>query len=222
MKKNLLFAFIFLAALPAVSQRRPSLSFTASPSINWLSSDEQGIETNKVRMGIDYGVNADFYFDDESKYAFATGLLISHTGGNLIYRHPNNEDISFSGEEFPSGTNFQYHLRYIEVPLAIKLKTSEFRRWRYWGQFGFSSFVNIQAKGSSSDGVLDKAGIHDEVNLFNLALNIGIGSNFDLGGNNALSMGILYKNGFLDVTSNETFSDRATLNSVVFKLGLLF
>jgi hypothetical protein len=222
MKKNLLFAFILLTASPVFSQQRPSLSFSASPSINWLSSDERGIESNKVRLGIDYGLNADFYFDDESKYAFATGLLIGHTGGNLTYNHPNSEGVSFAGEEFPSGTTFQYHLRYIEIPLAVKLKTSEFRRWEYWGQFGFSSFINIMAKGSSSNGTLDKDGINDEVNLFNLALNIGIGSNFDLGGNNAITMGIIYKNGFLDVTSNEMFDDRATLHSLVFKLGLLF
>lgn len=220
MKRATLFALILLSVSHAFSQVKPSLSFSASPSVNWLSSDSKGVESNKARMGIDYGLNADFYFDEDSKYALATGVLINHTGGNITYYKDGG--VSFAGQTFASGTTFTYRLRYIEVPLAIKLKTSDFQRWSYWGQFGFSSFINIQAKGDSSNGSLEKAGINDEVNLFNLALNIGVGSNFDLGSNNAITVGIIYKNGFTDVTSNKMFKDRATLNSVVFKLGLLF
>ena len=58
--------------------------------------------------------------------------------------------------------------------------------------------------------------------MFNLALNIGGGSSFDLGANNAVTVGLIYKNGFLDVTSNEQFDDKTTLNSVVLKIGLIF
>ena len=220
MKKIWLVVLIILMNKVAFSQRKSRLSFSASPAINWMSSGKQGIETGKVTLGFDYGVNADFYFDDEGKYAFATGLLINNTGGNLAYY--NAGDIQFAGQTFDSGTSFHYNLKYVEVPLAIKLKTSDFRRWSYWGQFGFSGFVNIQAKGNSSNGALDKVNINDEVNLFNLALNIGIGSNFDLGGSNAITMGIIYKNGFIDVTSNNQFDDKTTLNSLVVKLGLVF
>lgn len=220
-KKNLwLLAFIFFLSNSVYSQRKSRLSFTASPSINWMSSDMQGVGSGKVSLGLDYGVNADIYFDDAGKYAFSTGLLIDNSVVNLNYS--NAGDIYFAGKKFPTGTNFRYNLKYVEVPLLIKLKTSDFRRWSYWGQFGFSSMINIQAKGESSNGTLNKASINDEVNLFNLALNIGVGSNFDLGGNNAISLGIIYKNGFTDVTSNKMFNDKATLNSLVLKLGLVF
>ena len=212
---------ILLLSQPTFSQRRTRLSFTASPSINWMNSDMKGVESGKVTLGFDYGVNADFYFDPNGKYALATGLLINNTGGNMTYYYSSG-NIFFANKNFNSGTTFKYHLKYVEVPLAIKLRTSNFRRWSYWGQFGFSNFVNIMAKGSSNDDVLDKSNINDEINLFNLALNVGVGSNFDLGGNNAITLGIIYKNGFIDVTSNKQFDDKTTLNSLVLKLGLVF
>jgi hypothetical protein len=216
-----LLACIILLSQSAFSQRKTRLSFTGSPSINWLSSDIQGVESTKAAIGFDYGINADFFFDEDHRYAFATGLLINNVRGNLRY-YDDAGSIRFAGETFASGTQFRYRLKYVEVPLTVKLQTSQFRRWAYWGQFGFSSFVNIMAKGDSDNGVLDKHNIHDEVSLFNVALNIGIGSNFDLGSNNAVTVGLIYKNGFIDVTSNEQFDDKTTLNSVVLKLGLIF
>ncbi|MGQ7868058.1 porin family protein [Sunxiuqinia sp. sy24] len=216
-----LLILLVLLSQSAFSQRAIKLSFTGSPSINWFSSDTEGVESGKVAMGFDYGVNADFYFDADNKYAISTGLIINNVGAKVSYYNPSG-DIQFAGETFASGTTFRYRLKYVEVPLMIKLHTSQFQRWSYWGQFGFSSFVNIQAKGDSSDGTFDKQSISDEVNLFNLALNIGVGSNFDLGGNNAITLGLVYKNGFLDVTSNDQFEDKTTLNSFVLKLGLIF
>lgn len=216
-----LLTLIILLGQPAFSQRKTRLSFTGSPSLNWLSSDMQGVESGKTAVGFDYGVSADFFFDEENRYAFSTGLLINNVRGNLRY-YDDAGPIRFAGETFASGTDFRYRLKYAEVPILLKLQTSQFRRWTYWGQFGFSSFVNIQAKGDSNDGVLDKHNIHDEVSLFNLALNMGVGSSFDLGANNAVTVGLIYKNGFLDVTSNSQFDDKTTLNSVVLKLGLIF
>ncbi len=216
-----LLTLIILVSQPAFSQRKTRLSFTGSPSINWLSSDMQGVESGKTTIGFDYGVNADFFFDEENRYAFSTGLLINNVRGNLRY-YDSSDVVHFAGKDFASGTHFRYRLKYAEIPILLKLQTSQFRRWTYWGQFGFSSFVNIQAKGDSNDGILDKHNIHDEVSLFNLALNMGVGASFDLGSNNAVTVGLIYKNGFLDVTSNDQFDDKTTLNSVALKLGLIF
>lgn len=216
-----LIAFTLLLCQPAFSQRKIRLSFEASPTLNWISSDMRGVEEGEVAMGFNYGINADFYFDEESKYAFATGLLINSTGGNISY-YDDSGEIQFAGQTFDSGTSFKYKLKYAEVPLAIKLRTSQFRRWSYWGQFGFSGFVNIQSKADSNTEDLEKNNINEEISLFNLALNVGVGSNFDLGSNNAITVGIIYKNGFIDVTSNNQFDDKATLNSLVLKLGVVF
>ncbi len=220
MKKIICLSILFSIAIASFAQRAVQMSFTASPSINWLSSDQKEVNRDGVVAGFDFGVNADIFFDEEEKYAFSTGLLITNAGGK--YNYFTTEPFEFAGETLDAGTQIRYRLQYVEVPLTIKLKTSPFRRWLYWGQFGLSGFVNVRARGDSDEGTLDKTNINEEVNLFNIAMNIGIGSEFDLGGNNAISLGLIYKNGFLDVTDDRVFDERSTLNSLVFKLGLVF
>ncbi len=219
--KKIAFTIILLSSiLVASAQKSMVLSFTASPSLNWMSSDAAQISRGKTVAGFDFGVNADFYFDNDNRYAITTGLLVNNTGGELDFNYINT---LFAGAIFPSGTSIQYHLQYLEVPLALKLNTSQRRRSSYWAQFGFNSYINIKAKGSSSDHVLDKSNINEEVGLFNLGMNIGVGTNYDLGGNNSLEIGLIYKNGFTDITTNEFIEDeKTTLNSLTLKLGLVF
>ena len=219
MKKVTLLISLFMINLVVFAQQPLELSFSAGPSLNWMSSGENEVAKGNSHAGFDFGLIVDRFFDEQLRYALTTGLLLTSTGGELDYH--NSSSFSFAGETIGPGSSIRYRLQYLEVPCAIKLRTSQFRRWTYWGQFGLSGFVNIRAKGDSSDGTLDKTNINDEVRLFNLALNLGAGANFDLGSGNALAMGIIYKNGFLDVTKDR-MSGRTTVNSLMLKLGLIF
>jgi len=201
------------------AQKKFELSFLASPTINWMSPGAQEVKKNKSTLGYEFGVNGDFYFDDEMRYAIATGVLITETGGELTYN--TDQSFGFGGEIFPSGTSIRYRLKYIEVPFALKMRTKQFYRWTYWGLFGLSGAVSVGAKGGSSDGLLDKADINKEVKLFNAALNVGIGGEYDLGERNALILGLVYKNGFLDVTKS-SLGGKTNVNSLTFKFGLVF
>lgn len=224
MKKfTLLTGFLVLFLMTSAQKSWPEsirLSFSAHPSLNWMSSGLNVISRGKATAGFDFGLNADLFFDTSERYALTTGLLISNTGGELDFYSPNN--FAFAGESIKPGSSIRYRLQYLEIPMAVKLKTSHFQRWTYWGQFGISSFINIGAKGDSSDGLLDKNDINKEVNLFNLAMNIGAGGEFDLGSGNALVIGLIYKNGFLDVTTDNAFDEKTTVNSLNLKVGLLF
>jgi hypothetical protein len=108
------------------------------------------------------------------------------------------------------------------VPLGIKLKTEQFHRISYWVLFGMSGMINIDSKGSSSDGNLKKAVIGDEINQFNLAMNIGGGLDFEIGSKNSLLVGLVFQNGLVDVTTNNYFDDKTIVNSMKLKLGILF
>ncbi len=220
MKKLILFLGLSLLIFTVSAQESIRLSFSASPSINWMTSGMKEISRGRATAGFDFGLNADIYFDTQERYALTTGLLINNTGGELDYYWPDH--FTFAGESINPGSSIRYRLKYLEVPLAIKLKTSQYHRWTYWGQFGLSSFINIGAKGDTNDELLDKSDINEEVNLFNLAMNIGIGSEFDLGGANSLTLGLIYKNGLVDVTTDNAFDEKTTLNSLTFKIGLVF
>jgi len=218
MKRITLFTVFFIFFISSWAQTRMQLSFTANPSVNWMSTANQEVNKQKAVLGYDFGLLADIYFSENENYSFLTGLQVLNTGGNLSYRVP----FSFAGADLPQSTNIKYRLRYLEIPLAIKLKTDEINRMHYWGQFGISPMINIGANGSSSDGTFKRANINEEINMFNLAMNVGAGVDFELGTNNSISAGLIFQNGLSDVTTDNAFKDKTILNSLKIRLALIF
>ena len=220
MKRFILSAFWVTLVSIGYSQNHVRLAFAASPSVNWMNASNSDMERGKSILGYDFGLSSDFYFTEDERYSLLSGVQVSNIGGELKY--PSGSDFIFSGTNLPGNSKIKYHLRYVEIPLAIKLKTNQFKRTSYWGQFGFSTMINIAAKGDSNNGTLKKANINDEVNLFNLAMIVGLGYDFDLGGNNAISTGLIFQNGLIDVTTDNVFNDKTIINSLKVKVGLIF
>lgn len=220
MKRYFISALFVLMVVFAFSQKHVRLAFAASPSVNWMSPSNSELNRGKSILGYDFGLSSDFYFSEDERYSLASGIHISNIGGEIKYS--TSSDFKFSGTFLPGYSKIKYHLRYVEVPLSIKLKTNQFKRTSYWGQFGFSTMINIAAKGDSNNGTLKKANINDEVNLFNLAMIVGLGYDFDLGGNNAISTGLIFQNGLIDVTTDNVFNDKTIINSLKVKVGLIF
>lgn len=219
--KQLIFSVIILITVSsAFGQKHIRLSFSGSPSVNWMSTNNSSADREKSIIGYDFGLNGDFYFSEDERYSLLTGLLITNIGGEIAYR--GQSDFRFSGVTLPAVSKIKYRLRYLEVPLAIKLKTDQFQRSSYWGLFGVSAMLNIESKGDSDDGSLRKASIGDEVGPFNLAMNVGIGLDYDLGRSNAISTGLIFQNGLIDVTTDNAFNDKTIINSLRLKIGLIF
>ena len=220
MKRITLFTVLIVFSLSSWAQTRIQLAFTTSPSINWMSTQSHEVNNQKPILGYDFGISGDIFFSENEHYSLLTGLQVINTGGTVGYLA--TKEFTFAGEMLQPSTEIKYRLRYIEVPLAIKLKTNQFHRLYYWGQFGLSSMVNIGANGDSSDGKLHKNNIHDEVNMFNLAMNVGVGVDFDLGANNSVSAGLIFQNGLTDVSTNNSFTDKTIINSLKLRLALIF
>jgi len=218
MKRTVIFLSVLMISLSAFAQKIPvELSFTGAPSINWMNSGSNNAQRGHLEPGFNFGVNGDFFFNIHNTYAITTGLLYNHTGGEIDYP----SGVLMAGKTIHAGSSIRYRIHSLEIPLALKLRTVPFRRWTYWGQFGISNFINVDARASSSDGILYKSDINNNFKLFNIALNIGAGANFNLGAENSVIMGIVYKNGLLDQTKNN-IDNRTTLNSIQFKFGLIF
>ncbi len=220
MKRHILALLLVASAVSGFGQKHIKLSFTGSPAINWMSTNNTVVESGNPIFGYDFGVNADFYFAEHERYSFLTGLLVTNAGGELSYQ--NGSDFKFAGETLPASSTIKYKLRYVEIPLCLKLKTSQFNRISYWGQLGITTMVNIDSKGFSDDGTLDKSDIKDEINLLNLDMNVGIGFDFDLSGNNSVTTGIIFQNGLMDVTTDNEFTDKTIINSLKLKIGVNF
>ncbi len=209
---------IFLSVITkSYSQKRFDLTFLASPQVSWLKSDSKDVIGDKSFLGFGYGVEGDFFLRSEN-YIIITGMTVSTAGGSLIY----NSSIPFNGKVLPAGTKGDYYLTYLEFPLALKMRTRDFNRMRYYAQFGLTNWLNIKSKATSSDRSFQKETIRDEVRFYNIGLNVGAGLEFDMGHGNAITGGIVFSNDFTDVTTNTSINDVTTLKVLRFRLGFVF
>ncbi len=100
--------------------------FRVAPSTNWIKVDSKNIDKGKAGFGFTYGVMGDFNFGNN--YAFATGLYITNLKSSVRVDQVNSV----------ANVDLEYNLRYLEIPLALKLRTNEIRYIRYYGSFGLT------------------------------------------------------------------------------------
>ncbi len=224
MKKIVLFSLITLLLIPAgVANNGPfRFGLKASPSIAWLRPETRGYESEGIRIGLSYGIVGEYSLGEF--YALAGGLQISSFGGSLSYQHVNEE-----GQE--GFLERVYRLRYLEIPVALKMHTQEIGYLTYYGKFGFSPGMNIRARGDDTfrpgeEPDQEDVDIKSDVTFFRLALVIGVGAEYSLGGRTALVGGLTFNNGFTNVLSgrNQVTNAKhsAVSNYLELTLGVMF
>ena len=217
MKKLLLVLFLLSALSNSYSQRRFDLTFIASPQVSWMTSDSKYIDEGKGHMGFGYGVEGDIFLHSDT-YLIVTGMTVSTIGGSLTY----NRSIPLNGTEIPAGTKVDYALTNLEFPLALKMRTRNFNRTRFYAQFGLTNWINLRTKASSNNSVFQKQVVRHEIRFYNIGLNVGAGLEYELGHGNAITGGLVYSDGFSDATVNAGIKDVTTLNVIRFRLGFIF
>lgn len=195
-----------------------------SPQISWLSSNDKGLEGNGSYLGFSYGLLMDILIP--TNYAFATGLLISYDGGKLTYTDSTRFN-TFPENTYPAGTNVDYRLQYIEIPLSMKLRTNQIGYLTYFGQFGLQGGIAIRSRADidAYDATLDeeKADFGKDVTPGNLGLLLGGGIEYEISGKTALLAGIQFHNGFIDVTDNpKDYKTVSSLTHFRLQLGIYF
>ena len=215
-----------------------------SPSISWLAPSTQKFTDNGVNLGFGYGLITEFGFT--KNYAFSTGLEILNAGGKLGFpKSPDttfytilNQDVSPSRTDIFSLLQRSYKLRYVNVPLLLKLKSNQIGAMTYFGQFGFDLSFKWQA--SSNDDVSlngtettrNDVDISKDINFLRLALNVGLGAEYNLSGSTSLVFSVVYNNGFTNTLKNSSkmlfdkhfnaLTQKAVFNYVALNVGVLF
>ncbi|MDG5799095.1 porin family protein [Marinilabiliaceae bacterium ANBcel2] len=176
-------------------------SLLLTPQISWMSSDNADVSGNGSKLGYNFGVLIDRFFG--TNYAIATGLTINTTGGKLKYSLEDEISRDFS-------------LKYIEVPLGLRLRSEDLWRSNIYGRFGLSPQINIQAQDSDGNSM------SSNVKNFDIGYHLGGGIEYSIGSRNAIMIGLLYNSGFSDTTKRLEVSDKSVLNRLVFELGFIF
>jgi opacity protein-like surface antigen len=172
-----------------------------APALAWLKPDIKDYESDGSKVGFIYGLMMDYSFT--KNYAIGVGLEVSYRGGKLKYERLVSQNVTETG-------NFEFDIKYIEIPLTIKLKTNEIGYLTYYGQFGVQPGVNIGAKmdyeytvvnpsappNTQSDTDVD---IQDDIVDSNFSILFGAGVEYRISGNTSLMGGLQFSNGFTDL-----------------------
>lgn len=226
MKKVLALLAIAVVTLPNLNaQDDQSVRFgiKLSPNVGWLRSDTKGLSSEGTKLGFTFGLMADFPLGISGNYAFASGLYLTNVGGGFTTKLAFVENSS--GPEILKAMQTDLSLRYVDIPLTIKMKTNEIGYIRYFGQLGFMPSFNIRSKadfevpvttGTLANGtpivqsfeLKESEDFLDDTNLFRAALVIGGGMEYNFSGRTSLMVGVTYNNGFTNLLKNVEYEGK--------------
>lgn len=212
------------------------LGFQLSPSFSWMATDDNLINGNGTNVGLKLGMISEYYFREN--YAIVGGLNFAfNQGGTLRHEQGGNfwskSELSDSAlMELPDGVNLKYHIQYLEIPFGLKMRTKEFGYLRYFAEIPvFTLGFKLQARGDVKGTTVDREreNITPDVNLFNLTWGFGGGVQYALSESTALIGGIIYRQGFADVTDDGGFKldgtpedSKGVIKSITIRFGFLF
>jgi len=200
------------------------MGLTVSPQVSWLKSDVSTVSSDGVQMGFNFGLVADLFFTN--RYSISTGVTINNTGGRLKYA----DSLSFESNDIvyklDPNASIKYNMQYVDIPFSFRMESNQIGYFVYYAQFGITNhlLVGAAADVKSTTITLDGVGCKKELSFYNMSYNIGVGTDYYVFKHTAISFGVLFVNGFLDITQNTGLltSDNVSLKSVVLKLGVLF
>jgi hypothetical protein len=149
-----------------------------------------------------------YFYDKENEeiaeFSPAYDAYTSTTGGTTRY------NLNLINER-------KYTVTYVTLPLTLKLRTKEIGALTYFGMFGVNSSFRVAAKATDevqrmstttgtwlSPETISKSDVKKDINLFNEALNMGLGVEWNLSGSTSLVIGANYLLGFTNVVKNNS------------------
>lgn len=190
-----------LIAQPLFSQMKPfRFGLKVGPTIGWMSPDTEGYENDGAPLGFNWGFISDFTITEN--YFFATGFNLNYLNSKLKF----DTQLFLNNDTVPTtGTLARhYKLRYIEIPLTLKMKTNQFNNTQFFGQIGFNLGMNIKSTGDdnfsySSGSQSRERDISDEITFLRGALLLGAGIEYYIDQSTSVVAGISFSNGFSNV-----------------------
>jgi hypothetical protein len=179
-----------------------------SPTFNWISTTQSNTDNN-LSLKYSFGLIGEYAF--ATNYSLLSGIDINRRGGSLA----------------AGGRTGDYSAGFIQVPIALKLRTREFGYLTYFAKFGGSlgvktgESVSFDPALTASDVSLDKY-----VSSLNGNFVFGFGTEYSLGGQSAILVGIDYNRSLFDnlIDDDPRLSKNATyrFDYINLTLGFLF
>lgn len=238
MRKILLSVLLFSAFLSSKALTdKVRLGFSVAPGISWFQPYGNNVKQGAVNFGMNYGVVVDYYFKDQN-YGIQTGLFGGMENGEV------KERDFFGGSAY--AVRERYQNQYIALPFYLKLKSNQLgqSKFRVFGQVGFSLVGTVSSRATfdkpiysltilphevTKENILRKDNAVAKVipnfrsNFFDFRLSAGVGFEYDVTDEIAVTFGVFYHNGFVNVLADQdTQKNSILVRNLLFSCGIMF
>lgn len=211
MKKIIiLLALVFCstAFLKAQDANMFRFGLKVNPSVSWLKTDVSDFANEKSKINFSYGLIVERYFNQTT--VLATGISITDFGSTLKYGAEPEQTFYFPDGDTTAFflQNRKLKLKYVEVPLLLKFRTPEIGYMTYTAHFGLDfgfrvkSIAEDEGKWENTPtqvSTLENVDITDDVKFIKMALNVGLGAEYNLTGTTSAIFSLNYQNGFTNL-----------------------
>jgi hypothetical protein len=181
-----------------------------APNIAWMRSDSRDLVSDGNRFGFSFGLLGDLQIGNAGNYFFSTGVVLTNIGGQ--FKADDTYDIAGVSTKVQSEQDLK--LRYVEIPLTLKLRTVEDKPMNFYAQVGTSLAFNVRARtdfsstttpagGTATTVTLDNENVIDNTALFKMALVVGAGVEYNIASGTTLFGGITYNNAFTNTLDGD-------------------
>lgn len=188
-----------------------------SPNMGWIKPGDKSVENSGTEVGFSFGLMGDFRLGNDN-YAFSTGLFyMTKVGGSF--------ESKFDILGITSTSKTTVKLAYVQLPITLKLKTTEIGYMTYFGQIGIDNGINVGAKYDSETTVtglgttsLEDEDFADNVTIYRAGLIVGAGFEYNFSGNTSAMLGLTYNNGLTNMLKKEVEENGVTVEQPKAKL----
>ena len=223
---TLLLVFVIVGSVTA-QQKAFQFGFKVAPSIGWIKPNSEGYVRDGVKAGFNWGFVGEFFLMEN--YAITTGFNIIYTNGAFSY--PDQKTIG--GSNMIGETNRTLKLKYIQLPVVLKMKTNDFNGIKFFAEIGFGLGFKTDAKSEDDFYVNEKlqqtksGDVSSTVRFTRESLILGAGLEYPIGGSTFITGGIRFDNNFIDILKDQNSVDnsieqKGISNFIELQLGLLF
>jgi hypothetical protein len=227
-KKIGLTVIILAIALQSFSQIKPfRFGVYVAPNISWLSPDSEDYQADGSNFGFSWGFISDIAITEN--YFVKTGFSVDYLGGGLKFPYQNSELAEGVGIMYRD-----YKLRYLTIPVTLKLRTNKFDKIAYYGNIGFGTSFNLKSKGKdefvTENGTFKPEGktdVKDETTFVKGSLIVGGGAEYFLDESTSLLVELSFNNGLSNVlkgtnTVDPNVKQKANLYYFQLSIGVMF
>ena len=184
----------------------------AAPQLTWMKPDVDNMKANGTKMGFAWGFVAEKNFTEN--YSITSGFNMLFNGGKLTI-----SDVA-------SSTNREYFLKYIEVPVSLKMRTNPISGIRYFGRVGFGTAFKIGSKVidevTPTDGPTTTSlkKNYDKISFVRESLVVGVGAEYELNEGPRMGVEFTFNNGLTNILTEK--NEKAMPNYFELAFSVLF